>query len=207
MCPLALFLLLLTLLCREEEKSVMRDERVCPLHFQLNGVPLAIDVSPEQTLLTVLRQDLHAWEVKEGCGKGDCGSCAVLIDGEVRLACLVLAVQVEQHTITTVRGLGDVDAPHMQGLHPLQQAFIQYGAAQCGFCTPGMLMTAQALLEGNPHPTRAEIREALAGNLCRCTGYQAIVDAIEAVSKRGTSVERAEDTLKFSEARKEQVRR
>ena len=202
MCPLALFLLLLMLLCRKEEKNVMRDEQICHLHFQLNGVPLTINVAPEQTLLMVLRQDLHAWEVKEGCGKGDCGSCAVLIDGEVRLACLVLAVQVEQHTITTVRGLGNVDA-----LHPLQQAFIQYGAAQCGFCTPGMLMTAQALLESNPHPTRAEIREALAGNLCRCTGYQAIVDAIEAVSSTGTSVERIEDTLKFSEAQKEQVRR
>src|SRR5260370_38214701 len=101
----------------------MRDEHVCRLHFQLNGVPLAIDVSPEQTLLTVLRQDLHAWEVKEGCGKGDCGSCAVLIDGEVRLACLLLAVQVEQHTVTTGRGLGNAESPPMPGVHPLPRSF------------------------------------------------------------------------------------
>lgn len=102
----------------------------------------------------------------------------MLIDGEARLACLVLAVQVEQAAITTVRGLGDE-----ANLHPLQQAFIECGAAQCGFCTPGMLLTAQALLAANPHPTRAEIRTALSGNLCRCTGYQAIVDAIEAAAR------------------------
>jgi aerobic carbon-monoxide dehydrogenase small subunit len=160
----------------------MNTEHLYPLHFQLNGEQKTVTFSSDQTLLNLLRQNLHAWEVKEGCGKGDCGACTVLVDGEARLACLVLAVQVGQTAITTVRGLGD--EVH---LHPLQQAFIEYGAAQCGFCTPGMLMTAKALLATNPHPTRIEIRTALAGNLCRCTGYQAIIDAIEAASRQDCS--------------------
>ena len=155
----------------------MNTEHRYPVHFQLNGEQKTVTVSSEQTLLDLLRQDLHAWEVKEGCGQGDCGACTVLIDGEARLACLMLAVQAEQSAITTVRGLGD--EAH---LHPLQQAFIEHGAAQCGFCTPGILLSAQALLATNPHPTRAQIRRALTGNLCRCTGYQAIVNAIEAAS-------------------------
>jgi aerobic carbon-monoxide dehydrogenase small subunit len=156
----------------------MSAEHRYPVHFRLNGKQTNVIVSSEQTLLELLREDLHAWEVKEGCGKGDCGACTVLIDGEARLACLVLAVQAEQAAITTVSGLGDEAR-----LHPLQQAFIEHGAAQCGFCTPGMLLSAQALLAANPHPTRAEIRTALSGNLCRCTGYQAIVDAIEATAQ------------------------
>lgn len=155
-------------------------ERMYQVQFQLNGERRTANVSADQSLLALLRQDLHVWEVKEGCGKGDCGSCAVLVDGRVRLACLMLAVQVDQTEIITVRGLGDE-----KHLHPLQEMFLQHGAVQCGFCTPGMLMTAKALLDSHPHPTRAEIRAAIAGNLCRCTGYQAIVDAIEAASRQG----------------------
>jgi aerobic-type carbon monoxide dehydrogenase small subunit (CoxS/CutS family) len=155
----------------------MQKDHLYAVHFQLNGVSTSVQVTPTQTLLELLRNDLHEWDVKSGCDKGDCGSCALLLDGEVRLACLVLAVQADKTTITTVRGLGD--ANH---LHPLQAMFMQYGAVQCGFCTPGMLITAKALLDRHPHPTREQIRDALAGNLCRCTGYQAIVDAIEAAS-------------------------
>ncbi|HTK11919.1 MAG TPA: (2Fe-2S)-binding protein [Ktedonobacteraceae bacterium] len=155
----------------------MQTEPSYPLHFSLNGTSIDTHIAPERTLLEVLRHDLHAWEVKEGCGKGDCGSCAVLLNGEVRLACLTLGVQADQAAVTTVRGLGNEEH-----LHPLQQTFLEHGAVQCGFCTPGMLITASAFLDSHPHPTREEIREALAGNLCRCTGYQAIVDAVEAAS-------------------------
>jgi aerobic carbon-monoxide dehydrogenase small subunit len=155
----------------------MQKDQFYPVHFQLDGVSASAQVTPTQTLLGLLRDDLHEWGVKSGCGKGDCGSCAILLDGEVRLACLVLAVQADKTSITTVRGLGDKDH-----LHPLQEMFVRYGAIQCGFCTPGMLITAKALLDRHPHPTREQIRAALAGNLCRCTGYQAIIDAIEAAS-------------------------
>lgn len=155
----------------------MQNDCLYTIRFRLNGADTTARVRATQTLLDLLRSDLHAWEVKSGCGKGDCGSCAVLLDGEVRLACLVLAVQSDGTNITTVRGLGD--EAH---LHPLQVAFVQRGAAQCGFCTPGMLITAKALLDRHPHPTREQIRAALAGNLCRCTGYQAIIDAIEVAS-------------------------
>ena len=157
----------------------MSKHHTYPIHFSLNGCTVDVEFGATQTLLELLRDKQHQWDVKLGCGKGDCGSCTVLLNDEPRLSCLVLAVQVDGAAITTARGLGD--AEH---LHPLQEAFIQYGAVQCGFCTPGMLMTAKALLERFPHPTRAQIREALAGNLCRCTGYQVIVDAIEAASRR-----------------------
>ncbi|TMC45352.1 MAG: (2Fe-2S)-binding protein, partial [Chloroflexi bacterium] len=157
----------------------MSKHHTYPIHFSLNGCTIDVEVGATQTLLELLRDKQHQWDVKLGCGKGDCGSCTVLLNDEPRLSCLVLAVQVDGAAITTARSLGD--AEH---LHPLQEAFIQYGAVQCGFCTPGMLMTAKALLERCPHPTRAQIREALAGNLCRCTGYQPIVDAIEAASRR-----------------------
>jgi carbon-monoxide dehydrogenase small subunit len=157
----------------------MSKHHAYPIHFSLNGCTIDVEVGATQTLLELLRDKQHQWDVKLGCGKGDCGSCTVLLNDEPRLSCLVLAVQGDGAAITTVRGLGD--AEH---LHPLQEAFIQYGAVQCGFCTPGMLMTAKALLDRCPHPSRVQIREALAGNLCRCTGYQAVVDAIEAASRR-----------------------
>ena len=117
-------------------------------------------------------------EVKRGCDKGDCGACTVIMDGKAILSCITLALQADGRKVYTVKSLGSWDR-----LHPLQQAFVDYEALQCGFCTPGMLMSAKALLDHNPKPTREEIREAISGNLCRCTGYTKIVDAIEAVAK------------------------
>jgi carbon-monoxide dehydrogenase small subunit len=155
----------------------MSDYTYYPIRFLLNGKEMSMEVRATQTLLELLRDDLHQWDVKMSCGKGDCGSCTILQNGETRLSCLVLAVQAHETSITTASGMGN-----QEQLHPLQEAFLQCGAVQCGFCTPGMLMTATALLAQNPHPTRTQIREAISGNLCRCTGYQAIVDAIEAAS-------------------------
>jgi carbon-monoxide dehydrogenase small subunit len=143
--------------------------------MMLNGRPREVDVRPEHTLLEVLRDTLGIFDVKEGCGEGVCGACTVLLDGRPVSSCLVLAAAVRGRAVTTLRGLeGD------GGLHPLQQAFVRRGAVQCGFCTPGMLLTALAFLAREPRPDRAAIRAALDGNLCRCTGYTKIVDAVEA---------------------------
>jgi len=142
--------------------------------FTLNGRPREIDVPPAQTLLRALRDGLGVFDAKEGCGEGVCGACTVLLDGRPVSSCLVLVPTVRGRRVLTVRGLerdGD--------LHPLQEAFLRHGAVQCGFCTPGMLLTALAFLERRPHAGREEIREALAGNLCRCTGYAKILDAVE----------------------------
>ena len=132
-----------------------------------------------KTLLEVLREDLGLTGTKHGCELGECGTCTVLVDGEPVLSCLVLPVEVERRRITTVEGMA-------QGgrLHPLQQAFAELGAAQCGYCTPGILLTATALLAERPSPTRQEVKEALAGNLCRCTGYTKILDAVELAALR-----------------------
>ena len=134
-------------------------------------------VKAETSLLDFLREH-HFMEVKRGCDKGDCGACTVIKDGRAILSCITLALQADGSMVYTVKSLGNWDA-----MHPLQQAFVDHEALQCGFCTPGMLMSAKALLDVNPKPTREEIREAISGNLCRCTGYQKIVDAIEAVAK------------------------
>lgn len=149
-----------------------------PLEFKVNGRKVSAAVRPNVTLLRLLR-NLGFTEVKSGCEKGDCGSCAVLLDGEPVNSCLTLALQAQGKEITTVKGLGTID-----NLHPLQESFAKFGAVQCGFCSPGMVITAKALLDKNPNPTREEIREAISGNLCRCTGYVKIVDAIEAASKK-----------------------
>jgi carbon-monoxide dehydrogenase small subunit len=141
----------------------------------LNGRPRSLDVAPGQTLLTALREGLGLLDAKEGCGEGVCGACTVLLDGRPVSSCLVLAPAVQGRRLLTARGLerdGD--------LHPLQEAFLAHGAVQCGFCTPGMLLTALAFLERHPRPDREAIRAALAGNLCRCTGYARILDAVEA---------------------------
>jgi carbon-monoxide dehydrogenase small subunit len=145
------------------------------LHFVLNGHPVDTWVASHETLLAMLRDTLGATEVKYGCGEGVCGTCTVLLDGAPINACLILGVQVRGRAVTTVKGLGAE-----RDLHPLQRAFVAHEAAQCGFCTPGMLLVAYAFLGDHPRPTREEIRSAIAGNLCRCTGYTRIVDAIEA---------------------------
>ena len=141
--------------------------------FTVNGHEVEVDALPMTRLLDVLREDLRLTGSKEGCGEGECGACTVLIDGVPVNACLIPVVQVEGATITTVEGIGpDGD------LDPVQRTFIDLGATQCGICTPGFIVTARALLDNNPSPTRRQIREALAGNLCRCTGYQKIIDAV-----------------------------
>jgi len=138
-----------------------------------NGEPVEILVEPHLTLLEVLRERLLLTGTKEGCGTGDCGACTVLIDGEPVCSCLMLALEVEGQDVQTVEGLDAGD-----DLHPIQKALITEGAVQCGFCTPGILMSTLALLDANPHPDEGEIREALAGNLCRCTGYDKVVRAV-----------------------------
>ena len=144
------------------------------LHLNVNGEPVAVAVSISKTLLEVLREDLRLTGTKHGCELGECGTCTVLVDGEPVLSCLALPIELENAEITTVEGLTENGKAH-----PLQIAFAEMGAAQCGYCTPGILLAAKSLLEKNPHPTRREIEEALAGNLCRCTGYIQILQAIE----------------------------
>ncbi len=146
------------------------------LHLQINGETHEVYTSVHKTLLEVLREDLNLTGTKHGCELGECGTCTVLIDSEPVLSCLVLPIEVQGRAITTIEGLAEGSA-----LHPLQTAFADLGAAQCGFCIPGMLLSAKAMLDHNPHPTRQEIRETLAGNLCRCTGYTKIIEAIEQV--------------------------
>src|SRR5689334_20144088 len=143
--------------------------------FELNGEPVEVAFAPHKTLLEVLREDLRLTGTKHGCELGECGACAVLVDGRPVLSCLVIGVDCDGATVTTVEGLVEDGR-----LHPLQETFADLGAAQCGYCTPGFLVTAKALLDEHPQPTRAEIKEALSGNLCRCTGYQQIFEAVEA---------------------------
>jgi len=148
--------------------------------FILNGERKDVEVSPEMTLLELLREVLGLTGTKEGCGEGECGACTVLLDGRPVYSCLLLAAQVDGREVETIEGVGTEEEPH-----PLQRAFVRKGAVQCGFCTPGMIMTAKALLEENPRATRSEIREAIVGNLCRCTGYWQIIEAIEAARDEG----------------------
>lgn len=147
------------------------------IRFILNGKEVEVEVPPHWTLLQVLREKLGLTGTKEGCGIGECGACTVLLDGMPVNSCLILAPKVDGRKVETIEGLGN-----RESLHPLQESFVEFGAVQCGFCTPGMLMSAKSLLEKNPHPTREEIKEAISGNLCRCTGYQQIIEAIEAVT-------------------------
>ena len=149
------------------------------LALLINGESVEAAFAPYKTLLEVLREDLGLTGTKHGCELGECGACAVLIDGEPQLSCLVLALECEGRSIDTVEGLA-----RGAELHPLQAAFADLGAAQCGYCTPGILMTAKALLAHEPHPSRERINEAISGNLCRCTGYQQIVEAIEEAARK-----------------------
>jgi len=149
------------------------------LRLEVNGRRRAAEVPPMKRLLDVLREDLALTGTKEGCGEGECGACSVLLDGELVNSCLVPACQADGRAVRTVEGLAGAGGE----LHPVQQAFWEKGGAQCGICTPGMLLAAVALLERKPRPSEAEIREALAGNLCRCTGYVKIVEAVAAAAK------------------------
>jgi carbon-monoxide dehydrogenase small subunit len=146
--------------------------------LQINGDTYELVIEPKKTLLEVLREDIGLTGTKEVCDLGTCGACTVLIDNKPILSCLTLAVACKGKELTTIEGLGKGEKPH-----PLQTSFIQKGAIQCGMCTPGMILSAKALLDENPQPTELEVRKAIAGNLCRCTGYVKIVDAILAVSR------------------------
>jgi carbon-monoxide dehydrogenase small subunit len=148
------------------------------LHIRVNRADYSVEVEPRTTLLELLRESLHLTGTKDGCGRGDCGACTVLLDGIPVNACLMLAVDAQDRAVTTVEGLAD--GGH---LHPLQQSFIEKGGIQCGFCTPAMVLSAKALLDKNPRATRDEIREALSGVLCRCGSYPKIIEAVEAVSQ------------------------
>jgi carbon-monoxide dehydrogenase small subunit len=150
------------------------------LRFTVNTVVREIMVEPYRTLLDVLRDDLELTGAKKGCDSGHCGACTVLLEGKPVNSCLILAVDARNKTVLTIEGLA-------QGgkLHPLQEAFLEQGAFQCGFCTPGVVLAAKALLDANPHPTEGEIKEGLAGNLCRCTGYGSIIQAVLSCSQRG----------------------
>ncbi len=147
------------------------------IKFCLNGKEIELEAEPDRRVVDLLREDLGLTGTKECCGAGECGACTVLVDGESRLSCLMLAAQLESRNIVTIEGL----APE-NNFHAVQQAFIDYGAVQCGFCSPGMVLAAVDLLRRNPAPSREQIREGISGNVCRCTGYQKIVDAIYSVS-------------------------
>jgi len=148
------------------------------MKIKVNNNDYEIKVAPNRTLLDVLRNELRLTGTKEGCGTGSCGSCTILMDGQAVNSCLVFVAEAEGKEITTIEGLSKEGE-----LHPLQQAFMDEGAVQCGFCTPGVILTAKAFLDSNPRPTESETREAIAGNLCRCTGYEKIVRAIISVAK------------------------
>jgi aerobic-type carbon monoxide dehydrogenase small subunit (CoxS/CutS family) len=159
----------------EVERPVDRQVLTLDVNDELRELLLPV----HKTLLEVLREDMQLTGTKHGCELGECGTCTVLVDGKPELSCLLLPIQVEGRAITTVEGLASGSR-----LHPLQQAFAELGAAQCGYCSPGILLASKSLLETNPRPSRDEIREALAGNLCRCTGYTKILEAVELAAGR-----------------------
>ncbi len=149
------------------------------IKLTVNRKSYELSVHPWRTLLEVIREELRLTGTKEGCGLGECGACTVIMDGKTVNSCLVLATEADGKEITTIEGLADGDK-----LHPTQEAFMEYGGMQCGFCTPGMIMSAKALLDENPSPTEEEIRRAIAGNFCRCTGYTKIIESIKAVAQK-----------------------
>jgi len=148
------------------------------ISLTVNEKDYTLNINEDKRLLDVLREDLGFTGVKEGCSEGECGACTVIMDGKTVNSCMVMAFQADGSNITTIEGLSKNGE-----IHPIQQAFLKEGAVQCGFCTPGMIISAKALLDKNSNPTREEIREAMSGNLCRCTGYNKIVDAVERASK------------------------
>lgn len=147
--------------------------------LKVNGTSYRIQAEPQRTLVEVLRENLGLMGTKVSCNEGECGVCTVLVDGRPAASCLLLAVDAQEQEITTIEGLSEGEK-----LHPIQEAFLQHGAIQCGFCTPGMVMSAKALLDDNPQPTALEVRKAISGNLCRCTGYQQIVDSVLAAAQK-----------------------
>ncbi|SJZ33368.1 (2Fe-2S)-binding protein [Selenihalanaerobacter shriftii] len=149
------------------------------IKFTVNGEVREYEVAPNQTLLTFIREDMDLTGAKEGCAEGECGACTVLLDGKAVNACMMFAVEADGKEIETIEGLASGS-----GLSVIQETFIEYSALQCGYCTPGMIMSTEALLRRNPNPTDFEIREAIAGNLCRCTGYTKIIEAIKAVAEK-----------------------
>jgi len=165
---------------RQMHREALRDVERVIVKIDVNGERHELLVPAHKTLLEVLREDMNLTGTKHGCELGECGTCTVLVDGEPQLSCLILPVQVEGRAITAIEGMA-----RGAELDPLQTAFAETGAAQCGYCTPGILLGARSLLDRNPQPTREEIREALAGNLCRCTGYAKIVDAVILAASRG----------------------
>ena len=148
------------------------------ISFTLNGKPYTLSVKPWKTLLELIREDLSFTGTKEGCGHGECGSCTVIMGGKTVNSCLVPALEADDQEIVTIEGLVDGDT-----LHPIQEAFVQQAGMQCGFCTPGMIMSAKALLDKKPTPSEEEIREGIAGNFCRCTGYTKIIESISAAAE------------------------
>ncbi len=156
------------------------------LGLTVNGLPREVAVDPNRTLLEMLREDLGLTGAKQGCGEGDCGACVVLLDGVPVNSCLVLALEAEGREVTTIEGVAE-----WPSLHPVQQAFLDAGAVQCGFCTPGMILVAKAMLEAEAAPTEQSVRRGISGNLCRCTGYQKIVEAILLAAERMQSLEGA----------------
>ena len=156
------------------------EQKTLPLTMTVNGQQVTLQVGSDELLVDVLRDRLDLIGTKIGCNEGECGACTVIMDGQAVLSCLIPAMRAQAREITTIEGLSDGNV-----LHPLQQAFVEHGAVQCGYCTPGFIMSAKALMDENPRPSRDEIKEAIAGNLCRCTGYVKIVEAIEAVAKQG----------------------
>jgi aerobic carbon-monoxide dehydrogenase small subunit len=160
------------------------NERWPSITMRVNGASCTVNVAPMKRLLDVLREDLHLTGAKEGCGEGECGSCSVRLDGELVNSCLVPVLQAEGAAIQTVEGLATNGV-----LHPLQECFLACGGAQCGICTPGMLMAAAQLIERNPHPSMADIRDGLAGNLCRCTGFMRIFESVLAAATQAQNQE------------------
>ena len=169
-----------------------RTKQKAHIEFILNGEQAEVAFAPHKTLLEVLREDLNLTGTKHGCELGECGTCTVLVDGRPILSCLMLGLDVEGHEVTTVEGMSEAAQ-----LHPLQETFADTGAAQCGYCTPGFLLVAKELLKKNPSPSRKEIKEALSGNLCRCTGYIKIYEAVElaAARMRGEEIELPKESV------------